>query len=127
MTPRAVKAARARIARERKTIDAMIVLYCRGHHGGTAAALCPGCHELAVYAGVRLDRCVFRLEKPTCVNCPVHCYTADMRERVKEVMRWSGPRMMWRHPILAVRHVIDGKRKLPEAPRGLRKTTPSPA
>jgi len=34
-----------------------------------------------------------------------------MRERVRVVMRTAGPRMIWRHPILAIRHVIDGRQK----------------
>jgi hypothetical protein len=32
------------------------------------------------------------------------------------VMRYTGPRMMWRHPVLAVRHVLDGRRPAPALP-----------
>ena len=33
-----------------------------------------------------------------------------MRERVREVMRYSGPRMLWRHPVLAAAHLMDGRK-----------------
>lgn len=103
-----------RIERERKTVEAMIRLYCADHHG--KGELCPACTELLAYAGKRLDKCPFGGKKPTCANCPIHCYSADRRERVREVMRWSGPRMIWRHPVLAACHLLDGRRKAPALP-----------
>ena len=105
-----------RMKRESKTIQAMIRLYCRDHHG-SGNALCPECKELRDYALIRLDRCPFREKKPTCAKCPVHCYKPDMREKVRTVMRYAGPRMLRRHPILAVLHLIDGYRKTPDSPR----------
>ena len=54
--------------------------------------------------------------KPTCTNCLVHCYSADMREQVRVIMKWAGPRMIWRHPILAFFHVLDGRRPAPMLP-----------
>jgi hypothetical protein len=105
----------ARMARERRTIAAMIGLYCRHHH--RARGLCEACAALDTYAARRLDRCVFGSAKPTCANCAVHCYRREMREAVREVMRWSGPRMLLRHPILAVAHMLDGRRPTPTLPR----------
>jgi hypothetical protein len=99
-----------RIARERRTIDAMFRIYCRAHHAG-GRELCGACGELREYAHCRLDRCPFGADKTTCANCPIHCYKPAMRERVKEVMRFAGPRMLWRHPILAIRHMLDGRRE----------------
>jgi Zn ribbon nucleic-acid-binding protein len=96
-----------RLERERRTIGAMIALYCRDRHGGSA--LCPECEEMHRYAMKRLDKCPFGEEKTTCVNCRVHCYKADMRERIRDIMRYAGPRMLWRHPWLAVMHIVDGK------------------
>ena len=43
-------------------------------------------------------------------------YGADPRERVRQAMRWAGPRMLLRHPVLAVRHLLDGKRPAPRLP-----------
>ena len=90
-----------RRARELKTIEAMVRLYCRGHAHPNRAPLCADCAELYEYATRRLERCVFGDSKPTCTNCLVHCYSADMREQVRVIMKWAGPRMAWRHPILS--------------------------
>ena len=103
-------------ARELTTISAMLHMYCRAHHGGTPVALCASCAELFQYASRRLERCVFGDAKPTCANCVVHCYSADMREQVRVVMRWAGPRMLLRHPVLGIRHLLDGKRPIPTLP-----------
>ena len=97
-----------RRSREFKTVSIMVHMYCRAHHKTDGALLCPECLELHNYARRRNERCVFGDEKPTCANCTVHCYKAIMRERVRQVMRWAGPRMLRRHPVLAVRHMIDG-------------------
>lgn len=96
-----------RLAREWQTIAAMIRCYCRGHHA-TKTTLCPECQGLLDYAAVRLERCRFGSEKPVCVKCPVHCYQRAQREQVRAVMRYAGPRMLWQHPILSVRHWLDG-------------------
>lgn len=109
-----------RRARELKTINAMLRMYCRAHAhpraAGQGAGLCASCSELQEYASRRLERCVFGDAKPTCTNCLVHCYSADMREQVRVVMRWAGPRMLFRHPILGILHIIDGKRPSPRLP-----------
>jgi hypothetical protein len=103
-----------RRARELKTIEAMVDMYCRHHHG--AAPLCADCSALFDYAQRRLRRCVFGDAKPTCAKCLVHCYTAEMREKVRIVMRWAGPRMLLKHPILGVSHLLDGRRPIPMLP-----------
>jgi hypothetical protein len=97
-----------RLAREWQTIAAMIRCYCRGRHA-TGATLCSECQGLLDYAAVRLERCRFGSEKPICVNCPVHCYQPARREQVRVVMRYAGPRMLWQHPILSLRHWLDGR------------------
>ena len=65
-------------------------------------------------AGVRLERCRFGEEKPTCANCPVHCYQRDRREQARVIMRHAGPRMIWEHPLMSLRHWLDGYRKAPQ-------------
>ncbi|ASV73279.1 hypothetical protein THTE_0677 [Thermogutta terrifontis] len=94
-----------RIQRERRTIEAMIRIFCRKRHG--QKTLCPECQELLTYAMCRLDRCPFGENKTTCVRCPVHCYKPDMRELVRQVMRFSGPWMLLYHPYLTFRHYLD--------------------
>lgn len=99
--------------REFETIRAMLRLYCAARHHPDGGGLCDACASLADYARARLERCPFGEEKPACANCRVHCYKPDMREQVRTVMRWAGPRMTWRHPILAILHLIDGRRPAP--------------
>ncbi|MGC8916746.1 MAG: nitrous oxide-stimulated promoter family protein [Thermoanaerobaculum sp.] len=95
----------ARRKREEKTLSAMVWLFCRVHHDGQG--LCPSCQKLLAYAHQRLDRCPFGDGKPTCVHCPIHCYKPEPREAVRQVMGFSGPRMLLVHPILALRHLWD--------------------
>ncbi|NJD20732.1 MAG: nitrous oxide-stimulated promoter family protein [Gemmatimonadetes bacterium] len=110
-----MSSAGARVGRERRTMKVMIALYCRDHHH-PARGLCDECAALGAYAERRLDLCPYAPDKPTCFNCLSHCYQPRMREAVKEVMRYAGPRMMARHPILAVRHILDGRRPAPARP-----------
>lgn len=98
-----------RIQREKRTVSAMIVMYCRAHHS-ESQGLCAECSKLRDYALARLDRCPFAGEKPTCARCPIHCYKPDMKAAIRGVMRYSGPRMLWRHPLLAMMHQIDSLR-----------------
>ena len=93
----------SRIEEEKKVVEQMIRLYCQKKEGNSE--LCPKCHELLDYAHSRLDRCRYGEEKPTCKKCPIHCYRPDMKERVRAVMRWSGPRMMLYHPVAAIKHI----------------------
>jgi len=103
-----------RLAREERTIAEMIAMYCHDHHGEEVArgpdGLCLDCAELMAYARLRLEKCRYGADKPTCAKCTTHCYTPALRERVREVMRYSGPRMLKRHPVLAVAHLVDGRK-----------------
>ena len=99
-----------RLDREVRTVGAMIVIYCRDRHG-TRGTLCDACRALSDYASYRLSRCPFGEEKPTCARCPIHCYRPEMRSRIQEVMRYAGPRMVLRHPILSILHQIDSLRR----------------
>lgn len=112
---RSTRLAAPRLARELKTIRAMLRISCRDRHG-TASGLCPQCAALADYAAKRLALCPYGADKPTCVNCRVHCYGRRQREDVRETMRYAGPRMIWRHPVLAVMHLVDGRRPAPPKP-----------
>ena len=95
--------------REKETVSLMIRLYCRKKHG--SRELCPDCAALDSYARLRSDKCPFMETKTFCSNCKVHCYKKDMREKIREVMRFSGPRMIFHHPIMALRHVIESKKE----------------
>lgn len=93
---------------ELATVQAMIRIYCRGLH--QSGPLCEDCAELWEYAEERLDQCPYGEDKPTCQNCPIHCYQQEMKQRIKAVMRYAGPRMIWLHPVMAVRHLIHNRK-----------------
>ncbi len=97
--------------REKEAVSLMIALYCHGLHGTKRGALCPECAALDEYAQSRSDRCPFMATKTFCANCRVHCYKPEMRAKIREVMRYSGPRMMLHHPVMAVRHVIETRKE----------------
>lgn len=90
----------------------MIGLYCANIHR-TTGALCEECEALWSHAQARLERCPFQENKPTCAQCPIHCYQPKLRDQMRAVMRHAGPRMLWRHPILAVKHMLDARREAP--------------
>jgi hypothetical protein len=77
-----------RLGRERHTMATMVEIYCNSRHG----------HAEPPYG----------TDKPTCANCPIHCYKAGPRARAKMIMRYAGPRMLFRHPYLTITHKIDG-------------------
>ncbi len=88
----------------------MIELYCKKKHKHKKE-LCPYCQALADYVEVRLEKCPQGENKPFCANCQIHCYRKDMREHIRQVMRYSGPRMIFHHPILAINHLIETKKE----------------
>lgn len=112
--------------REAQMVSQMIALWCRGHHGGghggtrvasddeptrvklglRTITLCPECAELQKYAVARIEHCPHMGTKTFCSACPSHCYRSAMRKKIREVMRWSGPRMICYRPITAVRHAM---------------------
>ena len=112
MNPIGKKKNSGRIQREADTVAVMIRQYCRINHGGERE-LCADGAELLNYAKHRLAHCPFQEGKTTCGNCRVHCYKPSMREKIREVMRTIGPRMVLTNPIMALRHAVDGLRKEP--------------
>lgn len=111
-----------RIRREKATVALMISLYCRRRHSdrertgrdeaaaGSEPGLCPECAELHRYALERLARCRFGEDKTTCRACPVHCYAPKQRDKIRKIMAYAGPKMLLRHPILTVRHLLDDRK-----------------
>ncbi len=92
------------IEQEKRTVELMIRLYCSKKEGNKE--LCAQCLELLDYAMTRLSKCPFGEKKSTCRLCTVHCYKPLMRSKMREVMRYSGPRMLFYNPTAAIRHLI---------------------
>lgn len=123
VNPRMKKLDSGALKREADTIRAMIEIYCKAHHGAKSDAhgkrvLCEQCRELADYAMKRLACCPFDREKPVCAKCKIHCYKPEQRQKICEVMRFSGPRIFLRHPFLALEHIWKSMTvKSPQKPR----------
>ena len=104
-----------RLDRECRTVAIMVHYYC-AHKHGTEGDLCPKCRELVDHARLRITACPFGDAKTTCARCQVHCYSVEMRERIRMVMRYAGPHMLLRHPLLTLAHALDSFRLPPEKP-----------
>lgn len=94
-----------KIDRDKRTIRLMVELYTRHklHLSQPSAEY----EELITYACARLDHCRYGEGKPACKNCPIHCYKPEMRQKIKEVMKWSGPRMIFLSPMPTLRHLFN--------------------
>lgn len=101
---------------EKRTLFLMIKIYCNHHHH--TKGICDDCSDLYDYAVFRADKCPFGTRKPVCSACTIHCYNLEMREQIRKVMRFSGPKMIFRHPVFALIHlyrkITDKKYKNPK-------------
>ena len=95
-----------RLEKEQKTVGIMIRIFCGAHHGTGRELLCQACTELSDYAKERLNKCPYGENKGACSKCKIHCYKPGMRKQITEVMRFSGPRMVRKHPLLAINHLL---------------------
>ena len=100
------KANKNRVQKEADTVRIMIDMYCKGNHSSNVV-FCKECEELATYAESRALNCKFGNKKPVCGKCKIHCYKPSMREEIKKVMRYSGPRMIIKHPVVLAKHAVD--------------------
>ncbi|MCG9480024.1 MAG: nitrous oxide-stimulated promoter family protein [Actinomycetia bacterium] len=91
---------------EKITVTKMIELYCAHLHSPNGGPPCKQCSKLITYVHLKLDHCLFGNDKPTCNNCTMHCYQPQMRSRIKLIMRYSGPRMLYCYPVLAIKHLM---------------------
>ena len=98
-----------RLEKEKKTIGIMIQIFCSAHHGTGSKHLCPACTELLYYATERLNKCPYGENKGACSKCRIHCYKPDMRKIITDVMRFSGPKIVTKHPLFAIDHLLKIK------------------
>ena len=115
------------LAVELKTIKLMTVIYCKAHHQDSVCndgvcndSVCDDCAAFIKHAEQKLDRCVYGELKPACKACPIHCYKPEQKEQARLIMRYSGPKMLFKHPILAIKHLIKANKSFPtKIPVGL--------
>lgn len=90
--------------REFLTVKCMIEIYCEKKHG-KKIGLCQECNELLAYAKQKLQLCPFYNNKPACKDCEVHCYQQPFSNKIIDVMKFSGPRMLIKHPVFSISHL----------------------
>ncbi|MGL4994389.1 MAG: nitrous oxide-stimulated promoter family protein [Bacteroidales bacterium] len=90
---------------EKALLKSMITIYCRGKH--KSGNICSECNSLLEYAENRLDKCPMGDQRTTCQNCTIHCYSSNMKEKIRDVMRYSGKRIILYHPLSAIRHLMQ--------------------
>lgn len=95
-----------RLEREDKTVKAMIEIYCKEKHNSNIT-FCSECKQIYDYASYRIMRCPHKDKKPSCAKCEIHCFSNLMKEKIKQVMKFSGPRMLIYHPLLSLFHYFD--------------------
>lgn len=93
---------KTKVKKEKAVVDVMISIYCKSNH--KSKSLCKDCQNLQLYVHTKIDRCPFKPEKTYCSTCHIHCYSKIMQEKIKQVMRYSGPRMIFYHPIILIDH-----------------------
>jgi len=89
-------------------------VYCEGNHAEATKApfvlkgfdvpaisgreelcLCPGCTKLLMHAFIKRQACPMD-PKPMCKHCPSHCYAPLYRQQIREVMKYSGRKLVLR-------------------------------
>lgn len=95
----------SRIEKEKKVIGTMISIYCKKNHH--QKVLCEDCADLQAFALKRLSHCKYGESKTFCSSCPTHCYAPKYKAKIKAVMRFSGPRLIFSHPIMVIHHIIE--------------------
>jgi len=95
----------SKIEIEKKVLNTMVKIYCKGQ--GHSDLLCNDCEKFIEYANQQLDRCKFGENKVFCSKCNIHCYKPEMRNFVKKVMGYSGSRIIFYYPIIAIKHLLS--------------------
>lgn len=99
------------LRRDLKTLALFISIYCRYRHcdcvknkaemkvfdvqqiAGRPLFLCEDCHKLLIHAFIKRSHCPMD-PKPMCKHCPNHCYHPTYRAQIREVMQYSGKKML---------------------------------
>ena len=100
------------LRRELKTLIRFVHVYCAGRHAaplepvrlkmvdveqlyGRRLRLCASCRKLLAHAIVKRIACPLD-PKPMCKKCPEHCYAPRYRAQIRELMKYSGRRLVLR-------------------------------
>lgn len=93
---------------DEKTLYAMQLIYCSAKHAKDAGedGLCDPCRDLLKYSLERTKNCSYKAQGRLCSACEIHCFENEQRARIRQVMRFSGPRLIFRKPALALRYLF---------------------
>ncbi len=94
-----------KLDREILLLEQMVRIYCKGRKH-PSDGICSECMEILEYSMDRTRNCKFKDSKPICRNCKIHCYSEANRKKIREIMRYSGPRMLISHPIQVLLHIL---------------------
>jgi hypothetical protein len=97
------------IEREKKMVNAMVLIYCIDHHSYCNAP-CTKCYSFGEYSKKRLEMCHYREKKPVCGRCGLICYNPYYKNYAEKCFNYAGPRMMFQHPKLGLQHLFDSFR-----------------
>lgn len=94
-----------------KILASFIELFCHARHDRKKAGevtipeilqgkrsprtICAECAELLEHGMKKRALCPLN-PKPSCKSCHIHCYTPAYREKIREIMAYSGKRMIMR-------------------------------
>ena len=125
-----------KVRADTRVVAGLAAINCAGRHGGRARSqlesraatlgvygrrapgLCPECAEHIRYAEQRRAYCP-KDPKPFCAHCDTHCYSASESEWQRQMMRYAGPRSIWRgYAIPALRHALEARKWRAAVARG---------
>jgi hypothetical protein len=105
-----------------RVLAGFVAIYCRQKHPDSSRqafnirdedlqsrvegiSLCPDCSRLLEHGIAKLSQCPYE-PKPSCRKCKTHCYAPGYRERVREVMRFSGTYLVKRGRLDILLHYL---------------------
>ncbi len=94
-----------RLNTEKKVFKKMVLIYCKNKHQKNTP--CSECREIIEYGIEKIDNCFYAEKKPFCSKCSIHCYNKNMQKKVKDIMRFSGPRIIFYHPFISLKHLFS--------------------
>jgi hypothetical protein len=89
-----------------RLLGKFVEVYCSGKHCGAVMSsfvlpaglgsrtICTECASFLEYAVVKRLNCPLEAEKPSCKHCRIHCYAPQQRDKVREMMSYSGRNLM---------------------------------
>lgn len=99
------------VDKDRQTLEAIGRIFCSAHHNEArdSEGLCPSCRATIDATLERAAACPYGHET-NCEDCRVHCQRGEAQARIREIMRYSAPRMAVRHPLMTMEY-LRKKRK----------------